>query len=115
LRTRSLIAAAVQREHEEWITAMVEALGETTVTVPREHLVSACGFLKVAPGFEFDFLADLCGFDRGPEEEPRFEVNYHLFSTRSYKWVIVDFNTRFRFGPTIESDRKSIRLNYSHS
>jgi hypothetical protein len=26
-------------------------------------------------------LADLCGGDRGPEEDPRFEVNYHLFST----------------------------------
>ena len=24
-------------------------------------------------------LADLCGADRGPEEDPRFEVNYHLF------------------------------------
>lgn len=29
-------------------------------------------------------LADLCGCDRGPEEEPRFEVNYHLFSTVSH-------------------------------
>ena len=85
LGTPSLIATAFQREHPEWITEMVEALGETTVTVPREHIVSACGFLKVTPGFEFDFLADLCGFDRGPEEEPRFEVNYHLFSTRSYQ------------------------------
>jgi len=85
LGTPSLNAAAFQREHPEWITEMVEALGETTVTVPREHIVSACGFLKVTPSFEFDFLADLCGFDRGPEEEPRFEVNYHLFSTRSYQ------------------------------
>src|SRR5438093_7800393 len=93
LGTPSLIAAAFQREHPEWITEMVEALGETTVTVPREHIVSACGFLKVTPGFEFDFLADLCGFDRGPEEDPRFEVNYHLFSTK---------------------DRKSTRLNSSH-
>jgi NADH-quinone oxidoreductase subunit C len=29
-------------------------------------------------------LADLCGCDRGPEEDPRFEVNYHLFSTTHY-------------------------------
>jgi NADH-quinone oxidoreductase subunit C len=29
-------------------------------------------------------LADLCGADRGPEEDPRFEVNYHLFSTTHY-------------------------------
>jgi NADH:ubiquinone oxidoreductase subunit C len=26
----------------------------------------------------------LCGFDRGPEEEPRLEVNYHLFSTTKH-------------------------------
>ena len=27
-------------------------------------------------------LADLNGADRGPEEDPRFEVIYHLFSTK---------------------------------
>ena len=42
---------------------------------------------KAAPGFEFDLLADLTGADRGPEEEPRFEVNYHLFSTKRYHRV----------------------------
>src|SRR5580765_5280050 len=79
--TPSPIAAALQREHPEWIGEVVEALGETTITVLREHIVAVCSFLKIAPGVEFNFLADLCGFDRGPEEEPRFEVNYHLFST----------------------------------
>ena len=82
--TPSLIAAAFQREHPEWISEVVEALGETTITIPREHIVAACAFLKLTPGFEFNFLADLCGFDGGPEEEPRFEVNYHLFSTTTH-------------------------------
>ena len=77
----SPVAAALQREHSEWVREVIEALGETTIIVPREHLVAACTFLKTASGLEFNFLADLCGFDRGPEEEPRFEVNYHLFST----------------------------------
>lgn len=77
----SLIAAALQREHPEWLHEVVEALGETTLVIPREHIVAVCAFLKTAPGLEFNFLADLCGYDRGPEEEPRFEVNYHLFST----------------------------------
>src|SRR6266478_8012256 len=77
----SPVAAALQREHPEWIGEVIEALGETTIIVPREHIVAAGSFLKTAPGLEFNFLADLCGFDRGPEEEPRFEVNYHLFST----------------------------------
>jgi NADH-quinone oxidoreductase subunit C len=77
----SLIAAAFQREHPEWTSEIVSALGETTIIVPREHIEAACRFMKSTPDLEFNFLADLCGFDRGPEEEPRFEVNYHLFST----------------------------------
>ena len=47
----------------------------------------ACLFLKTTSGLEFNFLSDLCGFDRGPEEEPRFEVNYHLFSTTKFHRV----------------------------
>lgn len=75
------IAEALQREHAEWVSEIVDALGETTIVVPRAHIVEVCAFLKTAAGLEFNMLADLCGFDRGPEEEPRFEVNYHLFST----------------------------------
>lgn len=75
------IAESLQRDHSEWVSEIVNALGETTVIVPREHIVEACGFLKTTPGLGFDMLSDLCGFDRGPEQEPRFEVNYHLFST----------------------------------
>ena len=83
-QTPSQIAAALQREHPEWVAEVITALGETTVIVPRVHIVEACSFLKSAPGYEFNLLSDLCGFDRGPEEEPRFEVNYHLFSTTKY-------------------------------
>ncbi len=84
-QTPSQIAAALQRDHSEWVNDVVNALGETTIIVPRDKLVDACQFLKATPGFDFDFLADLCGFDRGPEDEPRFEVNYHLFSTKTYQ------------------------------
>jgi NADH-quinone oxidoreductase subunit C len=83
----SPIAAALSRENPQWVGEVIEALGETTIIVPREHIVAACAFLKTAPGLEFNFLADLCGFDRGPEEEPRFEVNYHLFSTTKHHRV----------------------------
>ena len=76
----SPLAAALSRERPEWVTEVIEAFGETTIVVPREHIAHACAFLKATPGLDFNFLADLCGFDRGPEEEPRFEVNYHLFS-----------------------------------
>jgi NADH-quinone oxidoreductase subunit C len=62
----------------------IEAHGEVTITIPREQIVEACQFLKQAPGLEFNFLADICGADRGVEEEPRFEVNYHLLSTTKF-------------------------------
>lgn len=84
--TSSSAAATLQREHPDWVSAVVDALGETTIIVPREHIVDVCSFLKTAANLEFNFLSDVCGFDRGPEEEPRFEVNYHLFSTtRSHR------------------------------
>jgi NADH-quinone oxidoreductase subunit C len=61
---------------------VVEGHGEVTIIVPREAIFDACSFLKDGNGF--DMLADLCGGDRGPEEDPRFEVNYHLFSTKHH-------------------------------
>lgn len=80
-QTPSLLVAALQREHPEWISNVVEALDEITIVVPRDQIVSVCSFLKSWDQGQFNFLSDLCGADRGPEEEPRFEVNYHLFST----------------------------------
>ncbi len=79
--TPSLLVTALQREHSEWISEIAEALSEVTAIVPPEHIVVICEYLKSAPDAKFDFLADICGADRGVEEEPRFEVNYHLFST----------------------------------
>jgi NADH-quinone oxidoreductase subunit C len=78
------LVTALQRQNAGWVGEVVEAFGEVTVFVPREEVAAICAFLKSAPGFEFNFLADLCGADRGPEEDPRFEVNYHLFSTTKH-------------------------------
>lgn len=69
-------------ENAAWVAGVKDALGEVTVTVPREHIVAVCTSLKATHGF--DMLADLCGADRGVEEDPRFEVNYHLFSTKHH-------------------------------
>lgn len=80
----SPLASAFLRRHPEWVSDVVIALGETTCVIPREHIVAVSTLLKSTPELEFNFLADLCGFDRGPEEEPRFEVNYHLFSTSKH-------------------------------
>ncbi|HET7113254.1 MAG TPA: NADH-quinone oxidoreductase subunit C, partial [Pyrinomonadaceae bacterium] len=83
----SPLVAALQREHSEWVVEVIAAFGEITIIVPREHIVAACSFLKTSPDTQFNFLADICGADRGPEEEPRFEVNYHLFSTTKHHRV----------------------------
>ncbi len=85
--TPSPVVAALQREHSEWITEVITAHNEVTIIVTREIIVAVCSYLKGDPETRFDFLADLCGSDRGPEEEPRFEVNYHLFSTSKYHRV----------------------------
>ena len=72
----------LRSKNAAWVAGVTEGHGEVTVTVPRESIVDVCSFLKQDHGF--DMLADLCGVDRGPEEDPRFEVNYHLFSTTHY-------------------------------
>jgi NADH-quinone oxidoreductase subunit C len=82
--TPSHLVTALQREHPDWVTEIIEAFGEVTAIVPKLHIVDVCNALKTGPDAKFDFLADLCGVDRGVEEEPRFEVNYHLFSTTKH-------------------------------
>jgi NADH-quinone oxidoreductase subunit C len=77
----SPLVAAFRGAHADWVREVVEAFGETTIIVPRESIAEACAFFKTTEGLEFNLLADICGVDRGPEEDPRFEVNYHLFST----------------------------------
>ena len=80
----SAVVAALRGANASWVGEVIYAFGETTVVVPRESIADACRFCKATPGLEFKMLADLCGADRGPEEEPRFEVNYQLFSTKRY-------------------------------
>lgn len=73
----------LREKDASWVVSVVDAHGEVTVTVPRESIVDACRFLRDDHGF--DLLADLCGADNGPEEDPRFEVNYHLFSATHHQ------------------------------
>src|SRR5687767_14829014 len=78
------LIASLRQTHADAVAEVIEAFGEITIVVPREHIVGLCEYLKTAPEFAFNLLADICGADRGPEEDPRFEVNYHLFSTTKY-------------------------------
>ena len=72
----------LKAENPAWVADLKNTFGEVTITVPRESIVDVCWVLKTK--HDFNMLADLCGADRGPEEDPRFEVNYHLFSTKHH-------------------------------
>jgi NADH-quinone oxidoreductase subunit C len=73
----------LKEKNASLVVGVAEAHGEVTVAIPRDSIVEACRTLRDEHGF--DLLADICGVDRGPEEDPRFEVNYHLFSTTHYQ------------------------------
>lgn len=88
----------LKAENPAWVVDFKNTYGEITITVPRESIADVCRFLKTT--HDFNLLADLCGADRGPEEEPRFEVNYHLFST-------VHFN-RLRLKVLLSEDEPNV-------
>lgn len=73
--------AELKAKNPEWVADAKQALGETTLFVPKEFIVEVCNVLK--HGYHFNLLSDLCGADRGVEEDPRFEVNYHLTSLKT--------------------------------
>ena len=72
----------LKSRNEGWVDNFKVAFGELTIITPPDSISSLCSFLKADCGY--DLLSDLCGADRGPEEDPRFEVNYHLFSTQHF-------------------------------
>ena len=61
------------------VAEVIEFRGETTVVVPRQHLLDVSRFLASEPSLAFNFLSDIATTDQFPLE-PRFEVNYHLLS-----------------------------------
>ena len=72
----------LKEKNAAWVEEVIDAFGEVSIVVSPEAIVDVCTALR--DEHEFDLLADLCGADRGPEEDPRFVVNYHLFSTKHY-------------------------------
>lgn len=54
---------------------------ETTLVVKKDQILEVFKFLFQDPDLSYDYLTDLCGVDYEPRK-PRFEVVYHLCSTR---------------------------------
>lgn len=79
------LAARLQERFAGRIARCDVDRGETTVVVPREHLLEVMSGLR--DGFAFEQLMDLCGVDylgygEGAYDGPRFAVVYHLLSVR---------------------------------
>lgn len=69
--------------------------GETTLVVEKDRLVEVLEFLKHDQDLSYDYLTDICGVDYTPRK-PRFEVVYHLCSTK--------YDRRLRVKVPLEED-----------
>ncbi|MCK6527803.1 NADH-quinone oxidoreductase subunit C [Myxococcota bacterium] len=67
-----------------------DRLGDDTVAIRPEHLVEVARTLKDDPHLLFDFLMDQTAVD-WIEEEPRFELVYHLFSSKYFHRLRLKF------------------------
>lgn len=72
--------AFLRERFSEAITGVREGLGEISCYVDPRYIVDVCRFLRDDSRFQFNLLSDLCGADLGMDQEPRFEVIYHLYS-----------------------------------
>lgn len=58
---------------------VVEFRGELTIVIAADQIADACLFFRDTEGLEYNFLEDITAVDYYPQE-PRFAVNYHLYS-----------------------------------
>ena len=82
--------ASLQEVLGERLVSVVTALGELTIVVKAEDLVSVCTTLRDDDKLHFEQLIDLTGVDYseygdGGYEGLRFAVNYHLLSLK-HNW-----------------------------
>ncbi len=67
-QTPSRLVTALQREHPEWVTEIIDAFGEMTVIVPREHIVEAVSVSEDDAGLDFDFWPTFAAPTAGPKK-----------------------------------------------
>lgn len=83
----------------EAVEEVGEFRGQSWVVVPKDELLKVCEFLRDDPELCFDFLSFVCAVDYLPRE-PRFEVVYQLYSTKSHK--------RFRLKTRVSSQDPTV-------
>ena len=69
-----------------------EAVGEITLTVPREAIVEVLRALRDTPELEYQQLMEIAGVDY-PDRADRFELNYHLLSLTRNRRIRVKITT----------------------
>lgn len=84
------VKAEMPELFDECVEAFDEFRGELTLYIKPEKIVKMCEGLRDHHNLRFDMLPDLTGVDHlreMKENEPRFHVIYHLFSTKTKKRI----------------------------
>jgi NADH-quinone oxidoreductase subunit C len=74
------------------LVELKDAVGEITLTVRREEIVSVLKALRDTPGLEYQQLMEIAGVDY-PDRAERFEVVYHLLSLTKNRRIRVKVST----------------------
>lgn len=75
------LAQAVSSDRFGQFKFSTSSVGDDVLELPKEDIVPTLRFLR--ENNHFDFLMDVCGADY-PQREKRFDVVYHLFSSRNF-------------------------------
>ncbi len=79
-------AKLLQQRFATGVSDVKEFRGDASALVDRDRIVEVCRFLRDDSALAFAMLSDLCGVDY-QDEEPRFEVVYHLYSFTNACWL----------------------------
>lgn len=71
----------IEKIKTDWggVVSVKQAFGELTISVPRKAIQKILKYLHDDPALNFDHITDLTSVDF-PNEQPRFEVVYQLYS-----------------------------------
>jgi len=94
-----LSGSEIAAELEKQLPGSVVESGRDSLLVKGESLVAVAGFLKTAPGFEFDYLTAITGVDY----YDYFEVVYQLTSIKRNHGLVVKARCYGRENPTLPS------------
>lgn len=79
----SEIRSLIEEKFSDDVISQHDFRGDDTMVMDRKVLHDVLRFVREEPLLDFNLLVDVCGVDYlDLGKDPRFEVVYHLFSTR---------------------------------